>query len=105
MKVMAERFPWDEIAGPGTPEQKKRWLLELEKAGVAKIRVMLSPGTGVDLALGGPQEVPKGYAAAWIAWHDQLRAEAERKAMVRSAQWSAGAAIAAAVAAFLSLFR
>jgi hypothetical protein len=65
VKVMVAPFPWKDVGG-GTPEQKARWYRELEKAGMAKVQAMLSPGTGGDLALGGPGEVPRAWAQAWL---------------------------------------
>src|SRR5215217_3312947 len=92
---MAEPFPWKDVGG-GTPEQKARWYRELEKAGMAKVQAMLSPGTGGDLALGGPGEVPRAWAQAWL---DHRLREAEKANRVALEERMLAATIAAARAA------
>jgi hypothetical protein len=107
---MAEPFPWKDLGW------QESWLPALEEAGVAKVRLMLSPGVRGDHLLLGSERVPKVWAQAW---HDHQGREAEKareaeqvareermieatKSAASAAKGAMIAAWAAVIAAFLS---
>lgn len=83
------------------------WTIALENTGVSAVRARLGiDGKSSQLDVGfSDQTMVKAFAEEWLAWHDRQQEQRMldlQERMVSAANWSAWAAIAAAVAAFLS---
>jgi hypothetical protein len=100
-------FPYWNSKWPD-PDAHPRWTEALERTGVSAVRARFAidgKSSQLDIAF-GDEVMVKGFAEEWLAWHErqqELRMLDLQTRMVSAANGSAWAAIAAAVAAFLSV--
>ena len=73
----------------------------LDELGPENVRAVLAQntaGSGAAIPIGAEPNMTKGYAQAWLAWHDSEKAK--RESTFRTAQvfWTRWAALAASLA-------
>jgi len=97
-----KRFPYEQCQWSANVAEKRRWYEALERTGVENVRASLAQtdaGSRGSVSIGIENNLTKGFAQEWLAWHD--RQKSEREAEFRGSQifWTRWAALAASVAA------
>ena len=82
--------------------QRRRWCEILDELGPENVRAVLAQntaGSGAAIPIGAEPNMTKGFAQAWLAWHDSEKAKRENTFRTAQVFWTRWAALAASLAA------
>jgi hypothetical protein len=100
------RFPYEASKWETDIERKRRWYEALESIAPENVRAILALSkTGSRSTINaGTEDMAKGFAQEWLAWHDARKAKKEEAFRASQIYWTRWAALAASVAAVAGIF-